>query len=568
MLEFAGLITSRCPKGTLLRYIDPTIMTADPLEQGREAYRRQAWSEAFEALSITERSTPLLPDDLWLLATSAFLIGRDDDFLAHLERAHRTFLERGEVGRATRCAFWLGQRLAERGDMGQASGWLARARRLLEGAPESAEHGYLLLAGAQRQLGSGDLEAAYRNGAETVAIGERFGDDELVALALHLQGRARMRQARVDDGLALLDEAMIAVSGGELSPLVTGLIYCSVIAACREIYALHRANEWTAALSAWCETQPDLVPYAGQCLVHRAAVMQLQGAWLEAIDEARRASRGAFQQVERRAVAAAFYQQGELQRLRGAFAAAEEVYIEASDWGFEPQPGLALLRLAQGDPEAAGAAIRRALGETANPLKRAQLLPAHIEIALALGALDEARDACNELATVAQAYQTSALDTLAAHSQGAVELAAGDAKAALATLRQAWSGWQQLEAPFETARARMLVGQACRALGDDDTAVLEFDAARRLFAQLGAEPELARVEALLGAGKAGPEQGLTRRELEVLHLVAAGETNKAVAAALGISDRTVERHVSNIFDKLAVSSRAAATAYAYREKLI
>ncbi len=541
---------------------------ANPLEQGRDAYRRQAWTEAFEALSLADREKPLSPDDLWSLATSAFLIGRDDDYLSFLERTYRAYEAAGEEARAARCAFWLGVRLIEWGDMGRATGWFARAARLLEGEGESAENGYLLIPAGQRQLAGGDFEAAFETGAAVAAIGERFGDADLLALALHLQGRARVRQARVEDGLALLDEAMVAVASGELSPVMTGLIYCSVIAACREIYALQRANEWTVALSAWCDAQPDLVPFAGQCLVHRAAVMQLRGAWHDAIDEARRASEGLFQRVEREAVAPAFYQQAEVQRLRGAFAAAEETYREASSWGFEPQPGLALLRLAQGDRAAAAAAIRRVLGETGDRLKRARLLPAHVEIALALGELKEAREACNELATVAQAFQTSAFDTLVAHSQGAVELAAGDAKAALTTLRQAWTGWQRLEAPYETARVRVLVGQACRALGDDDTAEFEFEAARGAFEQLGAGPDLAHVEALIQAGTGAPRKGLTRRELEVLRLVAAGDTNKAIAAALAISDKTVERHVSNIFDKLAVSSRAAATAYAYQHRLL
>jgi DNA-binding CsgD family transcriptional regulator len=296
--------------------------------------------------------------------------------------------------------------------------------------------------------------------------------------------------------------------------------------------------------------------------------MQLRGAWQEAIEEARRASersRGVNQQT----AAAALYQQAEVHRLRGEFAAAEEAYKSASQSGLEPQPGLALLRLAQGRTDAAVAAIRRAVSATADRLQRTKLLPAQIEIMLAANDLQEANGACRELEEIAASFDAGGvLGAMAAHARGAVELAEGDACAALGSLRYAFEVWQQIEAPYVGARVRVLIGLACRALGDDDGGGLELDAARAVFAQLGAAPDLACIDSLTRGVPSGRPHGLTRREHQVLRLVAAGKTNKAIAAELFLSEKTVDRHVSNIFTKLDVPSRAAATAYAYEHKLI
>jgi DNA-binding CsgD family transcriptional regulator len=353
----------------------------------------------------------------------------------------------------------------------------------------------------------------------------------------------------------------VAAVGGELSPIVTGLVYCSVIDGCQEIYAIRRAQEWTTALSHWCEEQPDMVAFTGRCLVHRAEILQMHGAWQDALDEARRAG-------ERltRAAGQAAYRRGELHRLRGDLAAAEDAYREASHHGSEPQPGLALLRLAQGNGDAALAAMRRALSEAADPVARIRLLPAAVEIMLAADAHDEARDACAELAQLEPRFASVLLAALAAAARGAVDLAAGDARAALGALRRSERAWEDIGAPYERARVRVLVGLACRALGDTDTAALELESARDAFVELRAGPDAARVTALLS--RPGTGHGLTPRELEVLRLVAAGETNKAIAATLVLSERTVDRHVSNIFAKLGLSSRTAAAAYAYRHELV
>ena len=414
-----------------------------------------------------------------------------------------------------------------------------------------------------RQEAEGDLEAAAATAGEAVATGERFGDRDLFALAAQSQGTFLVMLGRGAEGLALLDEAMVAVTAGELSPIVSGLVYCGVILGCQAAYEPRRAGEWTAALSQWCEQQPDMVAFTGRCLTHRAELMCLHGAWPDALEEARRAARRSAEGKNELAGGEAVYLQGEVLRLQGEFAAAEDAYREASRAGREPQPGLALLRLAQGDRGAAVAAIRRALGEAVDRSARARLLPAHVEILLALGELDEARAAAAELGGIAEGQEGGMLGALAAFAAGAVALATGDPGEALIAARRSARTWQQLEAPYAAARARALVGLACRALGDDDTAAFELEAARGVFAGLGAAPDLARIEAL--ARPASDAHGLTAREQEVLRHVASGKSNREIASELVLSEHTVARHLQNIFAKLGVSSRTAASALAWSE---
>jgi len=328
------------------------------------------------------------------------------------------------------------------------------------------------------------------------------------------------------------------------------------------------AREWTAALTEWCEQQPDMVAFTGRCLAHRAEIMELEGAWRDALEEARRAHQRCAQVKNQLAAAQASFLQGEVHRLRGEFAAAEQVYREASRSGYEPQPGLALLRLVQENGNTAAAAIRRVVGETTEPLKRARLLPAYVEIMLAVGDTQEARSACRELEEISARYESGMLGAMVAHARGAVDLAEGDARAALLALRHAWQVWQELEVPYEVARVRVLLGLACRALGDDDTGALELEAARDVFQQLGAAPDRTRVEEIYRPAAPKAAGVLTAREVQVLRLVAAGKTNQAIAAELFISEKTVARHVSNIFAKLGLSTRAAATVYAYQHGLV
>jgi ATP/maltotriose-dependent transcriptional regulator MalT len=497
------------------------------------------------------------------------MIGHDDECLRFLERAHHAYLDTGEVMRAVRCAFWMGMNLALRGEMGRATGWLGRAQRLLEREErDCVERGYLLVPVMLRHEATGDWEAAYATAAEAAELGERFGDADLLALAVHEQGCALIHQGRVDEGLGLLDEVMVAVTAGELSPIVTGIVYCSVISGCQQVYALRRAQEWTAALTRWCEDQPDMVSFTGTCLVHRAEIMELHGAWQDALEEARRAGKRCEQGNDWSAAAQAYYRQGEVHRLQGEFVAAEEAYRDASRFGREPQPGLALLRLVQGNDDAAAASIRRVVGETTEPLKRAKLLPAYVEIMLVVGDAEEARGASRELEEISGHYESAMLGAMVAQTRGEVDLAEGNARDALPALRRAWQAWRELEIPYEVARVRMLLGQACHALGDDDTTALELEAARGVFAHLGAAPDLVRVDALIRSVASFDPHGLTPRESQVLRLVAAGKSNREIASALVISERTVDRHVSNIFAKLGISSRAAATAYAYKHQLV
>jgi ATP/maltotriose-dependent transcriptional regulator MalT len=539
------------------------------LERGRAACARGAWAEADATLAAADAAGGLRGAGLDLRATAAYMLGREEDYQRHLERAHVAYLAEGNARAAARAAFWLSMDLLLGGHGARGSGWLGRAQRIVEReAGDCVERGYLLIPVGFAHQAAGRLEAGAETAGEAAAVAERFGDADLLAMALHLQGHLLVRAGRVREGLGRLDEAMVAVTAGETSPIASGIVYCGVIAGCRAAQEPARAQQWTEALSAWCARQPDMVAFSGRCHVHRAEILQLKGAWADALEEARCAGRRAAQGRHRRALGEAAYVQGEIHRLRGAWAAAEAAFRAASGHGREPLPGLALLRLAQGDGEAAAAAIRRVLGEATEGPARARVLPTAVEVALATGDLDAARAACEELEALAARHEVGVLAPLAEGARGALELAAGDARRALPALRRAWAAWEGIEAPYEAARARALISQACRALGDRDAAELEAAAARAAFARLGAGPDLERLAAAPD-GQAPPDPfGLSPRERQVLRLLTTGRTNRAIAAELVVSERTVDRHVANLFVKLGVSSRAAATARAYEDALL
>ncbi len=548
-------------------------MVGDELRaRAADAFARRRWLEAFETFAAADAAGQLPPGDLERLGLAALLTGRDAEADAARERAHLAHLRNGDVEAAARAAFWLALSLTLRGENARGNGWFARVQRVLDeaGLSDSVWRGFLLVPKGMAALFAGDIDTALAVSRQVVELADRFGDADLRVLAHHAHGQSLVATGDVAAGLAELDEVMVAVTtGDEVSPQVVGLVYCAVIEICRDSFDVRRAREWTDVLTRWCAAQPDLVPYRGQCLVHRSELLQLHGSWPEAMAEVERVCARLGEMPGDLAAGMAFYQRGELHRMRGENDEAEAAYRQAARVGHDPQPGLGLLRLAQGQLDLACAAVRRALDEAQRPTHRQRLLPAYVEIALAAGDVAAARQAADELTAAVGRVEVPLLTAVALQATGAVLLADGEPQPALGSLRRACSAWQNISAPYEAARSRVLVAQACRALGDEDSAEMELDAARWVFKQLGAAPDLARVANLSTVpGRTAAPGGLTLREVQVLRLVATGASNRAIATELFLSEKTVARHVANIFVKLDLSSRAAATAYAYEHGLV
>ena len=541
-------------------------MAVDELEQTRAAFERGDWEAAFDGWAAADVDA-LTATELEDLATAAELLGRHAQTVRALHRAFACWQQEGDRAAAVRCAFRLAMTSAGHGEPAMFAGWTSRAEGLVEEVGgDVPERGWVELLRMFRALGAGAYADAAVAAGEAVALGHRHHDADLAVMGQCSQGRLALYSGRVTEGLALLDEAMVRVIAGETSPVIAGHVYCTAIEGCQEISDFARVSEWTAALERWCAAQPGLLAFTGQCAVHRGQLMRVRGEWSSALNEFDLAARRYEQVGSPDAVGLTASEAGDVHRLRGEWEEAEAAYQVAADHGYDPQPGLALLWSAGGRTDAARGAVDRLLSEGGDPVRRCRLLPSAVDVLLASGDLERAREAAGELGSLASDFGCVPLAAMSAHANGAVELAAGDAAGALPYLRKADQLWTRTGSPFERARVQVLRGRALAALGDAGSARRELESARAAFRRLGARPAAEEVSALL-APPALPA-GLTAREVEVLRLVASGRSNAQIATELVLSEKTVARHLSNIFGKLDVGSRTAATAYAFEHGLV
>jgi DNA-binding NarL/FixJ family response regulator len=551
---------------------DNAVMAGSAVGRARDAYAARSWEDAAQAFAEADADAALAPADLEAWGLAAFLSGHDDMADSARERAHHGYVAAGQIEDAARVGQWLGIALAVRGEVARAGGWFGRVGALLEehGRTDSVWYLFVRASAGMNMLFGGNPSGSAELFTALLTDAETHDNPDLAAIIRNGLGQSLIATGNFDEGLRLLDEVMVVVTTHEnVSPQAVGLMYCAAIETCRRCFDVDRAREWTAALDRWCAQQRGLVPYRGQCLVHRAEVLAMHGSWPDAGEEIDHVFDRLGPDAIDFAAAMAHYQRGELHRLRGETDKAEASYRESARLGRDPQPGLALLRLDTGRTDDAHAAIRRTVAETMAAHDRIRMLPAQVRICLAAGDLDTARTAAAELARHAAEREVPMLTAAAAYATAQVAAADGTPEDALRHAREALAIWQRMGAPYEAACARVELALACRALGDNDTADLELDAARWAFEQLGAQPDVARVARLATNPKPRPAPGgLTPREAQVLRLVATGATNRAIAGQLYLSEQTVARHVANIFLKLDVSTRAAATAYAYEHHLV
>ncbi|MEV4687976.1 LuxR C-terminal-related transcriptional regulator [Microbacterium sp. LWH3-1.2] len=538
--------------------------SSSDLDAGRAAMTDWRWADAWERLARVDGQDGLGASDLALLATAALFRGDPRACIDALSRAYTAHLSTEDAAGAARTSGWLALDLIELGDFTNSVLWAARAMRIVNAMPEpGALAGFVRLAPAVGQLGSGNNAEAVHAFEEVLAIAEREADRELAALARLGLGKSLIESGAVSEGLGRLDQAMTAIAAGDVAPLPTGVIVCGAVSDAVLAFDLDRATAWTGVLGRWCAEQPQLIAFSGQYRALEAGLLLVRGAWAEA-STAVELALSRFRAGDYRAMWGAPYQHAELSRLRGAFHSAEESYRRAGESGWEPQPGLSLLHLALGRTRRAQDEIRRSAAG-ADPLTRRYLLPAVTEIEVAAGDHDAARRAVEELRDSSTTTSTPMLDATVVAADARVLLAEGRMSDAVNAARTASRAWELIGAPYEVARCRTLAGRALRALGDADAAQKEFDAAHTVFLALGAEPAVAELAAAMGDRRAG---ALTARELEVLRLVSTGLTNRGIGERLTLSEKTVARHLANIFGKLGITSRAAATAYAYENGLV
>jgi DNA-binding CsgD family transcriptional regulator len=524
------------------------------------------WAARFRQLQASGVSTA---DGLDELGTAAWFLGR----MAECERAwtaaYDAYATAGETDAAIRCAFWVGYMLGEGGAAVKAHAWMSRVmelcrRRSEEGATEAAATAALCQ--AQEAWGAGRVADAVEIGERARTLAHEAGAADIEVFATMGLARALVRAGSFERGFALMDELMLSIADGGVGERVAGPAYCAVIASCLDRWDIGRASAWTHDLNEWCDAQHGLQIFRGECSIHRATVLGIAGEWTEAArvlaDVTTRERRPA-------TLDNALYDLSELNRRAGRTQAADEGFRQAASLGREVQPGLGRLRRDTGRLASARAGIARALSAAPTPGRRADLLAAQVEVEADGGDLEVAADADRELRDLAEAIGTTYLTALADRTSGTVLLAQRRPELAQPVLRRAWSGWRDLEDPYDGALTRVLLARTARALGDEEAAQLEFDAARTTLAGLGALADLARLERLAASvPAAAAAAGLSRRELEVLRLIATGSSNRDIAARLFLSERTVARHVSNILAKLRLSSRSAATAYAFEHGLL
>lgn len=536
------------------------------MSEAADHFRRGDWQAAYEAWSEAGLDG-LGADELEQFSTAAGLVGHHNELVGALQRAFLACQEEGDLRGAARCAFHLSMNSADHGEHALAGGWAARAADLVaEIGEDCVEGGWVAFLMMFRALGEGDLATARSRAAEALEVGRRLRDPDLTAMSTCAQGRVSIMTCQFAAGLAQLDDAMVRVLTGELSPFIAGHVYCTAIEGAQEIGDFGRVAEWTAALERWCAAQPGLLAFTGQCAVHRGQLMRLRGAWDDALREFAEAAERYVEIGTPAAVALTAVETGDVLRLRGRLEDADAAYQRAANLGLDPQPGLALLWLAGGRAAAAVAAVERLLATAEGPVQRCRLLPAAVEVLLACDDVDRARPLADELVSLAASVGSTALSAAGAQAMGAVELAAGDASGALPYLRKAHQLWARASASYDAAVARLLVARCLIALADPSSAERELVAARAVFRQVGAAPMADLASAMLTPDSL--PGGLTAREVEVLRLVASGRSNPQIATELVLSEKTVARHLSNIFAKLDVGSRTAAAAYAFEHGLV